>query len=403
MELFIARQPIFDLHMHVYGYELLYRKTRENRFIETDGDEATANVIINAFNILDIARFTNGRRAFVNFTGNLISQGIPSLFSKEAMIIEILENVVPTIEVVNACRMLKRLGYWISIDDFIDRPEYSELLKLADIIKVDFLTTGEAEKADIVRRYADGQKIFLAEKVESNEEYQKALRIGYTLFQGYFFSVPVIHSVGEVPPAKWGQLKLLSILHRADVEFEHISSIVSNDVSLTYKLLRLVNSAAIGRIVRIESVRQALVMLGMIELRKWLSLVIMRKLSEDKPGELIRLCLIRARLLEALGTSLRWEGSGDTLFLVGMFSCLDAMMGRPLTELLDGISVSDHAKTALLLREGMFGYLLSLVLSYEAGDWNEVTRYSEMLGVDVRAVTPLYLEAVAWCTEVLNR
>jgi len=188
MDLFIARQPVFDRHQHVYGYELLYRKTRENRFLaDTDSDEASANVIINGFNVLGIEKLTDGKRAFVNFTGPLLQKGVATLFPKEILLVEILESVEPTFEIVEACRVLKQKGYMISLDDYVDDPKYKPLVELSEI--------------------------------------------------------------------------------------------VMQDVALSYKLLRLVNSSAFGLISKIESVRQALVMLGMTELRKWLSLFILCHLS----------------------------------------------------------------------------------------------------------------------------
>ncbi len=403
MDLFIARQPIFDSQLHVYGYELLYRKTRENRFhAETDGDEASANVIINGFNVLGIDKLTDGKRAFVNFTENLLKKGIATLYPKEVLVVEILESVAPDLEVLEACKSLKENGYQLSLDDFVDDANNTPLLEYADIIKVDFLVAGDKMKESIVQKFANGKTVFLAEKIETNEEFLKAQNYGYTLFQGFFFSKPVIHPVGEISPLKLTQLQILEQLHRQDADFTALSGIVMRDVSLSYKLLRLVNSSAFGLLSKVESVRQALVILGLEELRKWISLIIMRGLAGDKPDELIRISLIRAKMFESLGKMLSWQGSEDSLFLMGLFSCLDVLMDRPLAELLDGISIPESVKVALLLREGVFGFLFTLVLRYEEGNWPEVARYAGMIGMDDREITPTYLEAVAWCHGILE-
>jgi len=402
MDLYIARQPVFDKHLNVFGYELLYRKNQENRFLETDADEASSNVIINAFNILGIDKLTGGNRAFVNFTGNLLKQRVATLFPKDELVVEILETVQPTEETIRACLELKQQGYLLALDDFVNAPIFKPFVDLADIIKVDFTLSPEWERKSIVRQLGNGRIRFLAEKIETQEEFEKAKAWGYSFFQGFFFSRPVIQPMAEIPPMKVNQLRLLELMNKKDIEFAELSNIVTQDVSLSYKLLKLVNSSAFGLRAKIDSVRHALVMLGMAELRKWLSLIVMRGLAESKPAELVRISLIRARMLERLGLVLKMQGKTDDLFILGLFSCLDVLMDRPMAELLQGVSVSTEVKLALLQQEGVFGFLISLVRYYEKGTWDEVTRYSDMLGIEHAEVCPTYLQAVEWCTGVLE-
>ncbi len=403
MDLYIARQPIFDRNLEVFGYELLYRNSRENRYVAADADEASSSVIINAFTVLGLENLTGGKRAFVNFTDRLLKERVATLFPKELLVVEVLEDVVPDREIQEACTDFKSKGYLVALDDFINRPELKPLIDLADIIKVDFTLLGERERQSVVRVLSNGRIRFLAEKVETLEEFEKAKAWGYSLFQGYFFAKPVIHPVGEIPPMRISQLRLLEALNRDDVEFGMVTDIVSQDVSLSYKLLRLINSPAIGRPVRIDSIRQALVMLGLRELKKWLSLIVLRGIASHKPDELVRSSLIRAKLLESIGADSRMPNAKEEMFLLGLFSQLDVMMDRPLSELLSGLSVSDAIKNGLLRGEGMYGVFFELVCHFERGEWNEVTRICTMLGQNPDRLTPVWCKAVAWCTDVLEQ
>ena len=402
MDLYIARQPIFDENLRVFGYELLYRKNQENRFLDTDADEASSNVIINGFTVVGIERLTGGEPAFVNFTDNLVLQGVATLFPSKVLVIELLETMTLYEPVVEACKALKRQGYRLALDDFIDSPRYKAFLEIADIIKVDFTKTGFRECRELVTRLSNGRVRFLAEKVETEEEYLKARAWGYTLFQGYFFSRPVIQPLGDVPPMKLSQLRLLEKLHHPEAEFRELADIVQTDISLSYKLLRLVNSKAFGLEAPIESVHHALVMLGMNEIRKWVSLIVMRAIAENKPDELVRQSLIRARMLERLGKILKMSQQGDDLFLIGLFSNLDVLMGRPMAELLGGVAVSRTARMALLQREGLPGFLYGLVRNYETCQWDDVTHTADMLGLSHDEVFPTYMDAVRWCTDMLG-
>lgn len=402
MDMFIARQPVFNSDLSVFGYELLYRKSNVNRFVDTDADEASSNVIINSFHVFGIDRMTGGGKAFINFTDNLLLQGVATLFPKETLVVEILETVTPSPEIVAACQDLKRLGYLLALDDFVDDPVYQPLVELADFIKVDFMALSPKDCQAMVRSKKNGRIRFLAEKIETQEAFLQAKAWGYSLFQGYFFSKPVIQPVGEIPPMKLNQLRLLELLNRPETEFAGISALVIRDVSLSYKLLRLINSPAFGLLATIDSVRHALVMLGLSELRKWLSLIIMRGLAEDKPAELIHQSLVRARMLEQLGKTLGWRTSEDDLFLLGLFSFLDVLLERPLADLLEGLVVPEKVKAALLRGEGLYGFLLSLMQSYEKGEWDEAFRLADLLGLERLKLIPAYKEALSWSESVLQ-
>jgi c-di-GMP-related signal transduction protein len=209
MEVFLARQPIFNKHQEVVAYELLFRVGSENSYNHINGDEATLDVISSSFLLIGMDALTGGKRAFINFTGNLIKADVATILPKNLIVVEVLENVKFDDEILASCRKLKKLGYTLALDDFVYNRQFIELIKLADIIKVDFLQTkGEDRRAIIQNVYCPSVK-FLAEKVETKEDFEEAVALGYSYFQGYFFSKPVIISVKQIPSNKLSYIKLL--------------------------------------------------------------------------------------------------------------------------------------------------------------------------------------------------
>jgi EAL and modified HD-GYP domain-containing signal transduction protein len=219
MDIFVARQPIFDQAQKVYAYELLFRSSLANVFTHADPNQASSKVMSNSFFLLGIDFVTGGKKAFINLTSDLLVQEYATLLPKEAAVVEILETVDPTPEVLNACKNLKEAGYLIALDDFVDKAEYAPLLDLADIIKVDVLATGKEEQRVLLRRLAPKRLRFLAEKVETHEAFQEAAQLGFTYFQGYFFSKPVILKGKDVPGFKLHYFDILREIHRPELNF----------------------------------------------------------------------------------------------------------------------------------------------------------------------------------------
>jgi c-di-GMP-related signal transduction protein len=299
---FMARQPIFDRRKNIYGYELLFRHGLENFFDETlDKDYASSKVLLDSFLVFDLNDLTRGKRAFLNFTERVLLSEVANSFPKNTIIIELLENIEPTPEIVAACAKLKSKGYLLALDDFQYHPRFKPLIQLADIIKVDFLITrGEKERQDIIKKSGD-RVIYLAEKVETLEEYNQAREMGYTYFQGYYFSRPVIVAGKEIPSHKLNLVQILKEIHQPEMDFIQLGNIIQRDVSLSYKLLRFINSAAFGIPNEIHSIRHALNLLGINEFKKWIPLVLLSQMGSDKPNELMINSLIRAN-------GIQWPG-----------------------------------------------------------------------------------------------
>lgn len=402
MEVFLARQPIFDLNQNVNAYEILYRSGFKNNFNGIDGDKASREVIFNTFQTFGIENLTNGKPVFINFTENLINDDTATLFSKDFLVVEILEDVLPNERVIEKSKVLKEMGYKIALDDFVYKPEYEGLIELADIIKIDFLISNREEIEKVSKDLKNRNIELLAEKVETRKEFEYAKSLGFSLFQGYFFSKPEIVLSKKLQPIKTTFLQLVNKVNENEIDFNVISKIVSMDLALTYNLLKLVNSAAFGFRYRIESVKHALVALGEREIKKWIYLIVVNSMGKDQPDELTRLSLIRARFNELIALNTRYSRDSEEFFLVGLFSLLDVILQRPMEEVLDELKVTNRVKNALIHGKGELGIIYKMILFYEIGDWDEFLLHAKELKIEPSIVTNAYMESLLWYNELLR-
>jgi EAL and modified HD-GYP domain-containing signal transduction protein len=282
------------------------------------------------------------------------------------------------------------------------KPEYEPLLKLADIIKVDFLNSEQAEIEALINRLKNRNLIFLAEKIETHEVFEYAKQLGFSLFQGFFFSKPEILTTKAISPLKTTYLQLMAELNQTELDFGEFSRTTSRDLALTYNLLRLVNSAAFGFRSKIRSVKHALVLLGEKEIRKWISLMLLHDLGENKPGELIRLSLIRARFAELIATKTKFRDQSENLFLAGLFSLLDVILDRPLASVLHEVQIPDEVIDCLLNVNKEISRIHQIIISYEQGQWEEVIVYAALLDVDYRDIADAYIAALQWYNEFVE-
>lgn len=401
MNFYIARQPIFDRNVIVYGYELLFRNNmKETRYSATDPDMASSRTIVESFHSAGIENITGGKRAFINFTSNLLLENIASLFPKNELVVEILEDVEPTPEVIEVCRWLKDNGYTIALDDFTYRPNLEPLVDLADIIKFDFLLSPANEIRSAIKHPGIAKKILLAEKIEDVETFSFAINMGFELFQGYFFSKPTTIESKELAPLKMNYLRLIREANRSEFDFKEMADIIRNDVALSFKLLKLVNSAYFSLLSKVTDIRNALMFLGIKEARKWVSLLSMMGIGEGKPDELIKMSMIRARFMEQMGNMRGGINNKDALFLTGLFSLIDVLIDQDMGKALSSVAVPDAVSDALLKSKGETIDLLNLVKSLERCDWDETDRLSVDIPNGIAQVSKIYLESVKWCNEL---
>jgi len=396
MKVYVARQPIFKKNKKLYGYELLFRGGMSNVFPDIDGDTATSKLLSNSFFNIGIDQLTGGKTAFINFTQELLIRKIPMMFPIKNMTVEILEDVDPNEEVVNACLDISKAGYAIAMDDFVFKNELKTLIKLAHIIKIDFLLSPIEEIRKLVDMLKDYNIRLLAEKIETYDKFERALSMGFTYFQGYFFSKPEILSGKEITPSKITLLQIVGEANKKDCSFNKLEKLINRDVSISYKLLRYINSAYFKRACEISTIKHAIVLLGEEEIKRFISLVATAELASEKPDELIRASIIRARFCELLGISSRNGTDPSELFLMGLFSLIDAILDNTMKNIMKNLPLSKNIKLALLEGKGELTDYLKLVSSYETANWEQCSLMISKINAKKDKIPEYYQNAVNW-------
>jgi len=287
-----------------------------------------------------------------------------------------------------------------ALDDFIYEEALEPLIKLSRIIKIDFMITPMDQIAEYVEKLSPYHVKFLAEKVETHEVFQQAFEMGFSYFQGYFFSKPQVLQSRDVAPSKINLLQLMVETNKEDMEFEDLEKIITRDVSISYKLLRYMNSAYFRRLREISSIKQAIVLLGQQGIRSFISLIIMAKLASEKPVELLRTSIIRARMCELLGKGSRSPVDTSELFTLGLFSLIDAILDQEMEKLMEKLPLSEPIKRALVNHDGHLSHFLDLVKSYETGDWKGLSESVAKVGIGEDKVPEYYLDAIGWADSV---
>lgn len=394
-DVFIARQPIFNCNQKVVAYELLFRSGDADRAIFSDADHATTKTLLNALLEIGLDRLVGKRQAFVNVTRSYLTGQRPLPVPKNKIILEILETEVVDDELLGGVQNLCSQGYQLALDDIDDQNLYSlKLLDFVRFVKLDILATPPDRLRVLANRYKRHDVCLLAEKVETKEQFDQCRRLGVTLFQGYFFAKPnVIHSK-VIPTDQLLLLHLLASLQNPDVEFAVIEDLVRKDVSLSYKLLRYINSAAFGVRQEVQSIRQALALLGLSNIRSLATLMVLAGATKHKPVELLNTAMIRAKTCELLATRTKMHEPAAA-FMVGLFSLLDTMLDCPMEAILQHLPLSAPVRDALLNFEGELGLLLELVVAIEQGEYDLLTRFPGTSPIVNRA----YIDALRWAND----
>ena len=397
-EAFIGRQAILDQQKKVYAYEILFRSDLKNAFDPNlDGNVATQSVMVNAMLDFGMNKLVSDKRAFINFTEQNLLNRAPKLLPSENVVVEILETVQPTPEILQVVQELKEAGYKIALDDFVLMPGYEPLINMADIIKVDFRITTDPEERKNLREILPKHVRLLAEKIETEEEFQQALDFGYVLFQGYFFCKPAVLHQKRLTSNALSKMRLLREINRQNIDFSSITGVISSDTNLVHKLLTYINSAGVGLNNHVSNLKQATVLLGASGVRRWVTLVSLQTFSEDKPPELFTLSLLRAKFCEIIAGELKRPGlTSDTAFLLGMFSLLDVLLSLPMDDVLKEVSLSDELSDALRGKDNDLRRLLDLVVAYEKGDWETVITCCARENLQPEQLQPTYDKVLEW-------
>ena len=342
-------------------------------------------------------------RCFINFPYQSLIRRLPLSLPKDKVVVEILETCQPTDELLEAVKELYQAGYMIALDDFTSTPEWERFLKYTHIVKLDIMQMGLDEACDLVKAHQGKQFSFLAERVETEQEFQQAKDAGFKFFQGYFFSKPEIIKTKYISPEQVIAMELFQEVCKPDVDFQRVENIVAKDVALSYKLLRFVNTMSPRLEVTISSFRQALVYLGQEKLKMFVSLAVASYVSDKKPKELYGLSLQRAQFCQRMSRYQAFEGHTEQAFMIGLFSLLDALLDLSLENLVEQLPLCKSIKVALLRREGPYGTLLALEESFEHADWQQIDEHCADLGLSVDQVKTELTEARRWSHTVTNK
>ena len=394
----LARQPIYDKQLNVHAYELLFRPPNQSNW-EWDGDIATSQLVVNAFTEIGIEKVVNHKTAFINFTQKWLES--PPPFDARYVTIEVLEDVDPNEEIIAGVKALADRGFTIALDDFVYHEKWKPLLEIAHIIKIDVLNLRRNELETTLEQLKPYNVKLLAEKIEDHEMFELCKQLGFEFFQGYFLSKPQnIH--GEVMPSnKVVIMSLLAELQNPNATVDGLEKIISNDISLSTKILRICNSAEMAVVKKIDTIRRAVVLIGLQALKQWSSIIALSRLS-DKPSELVCLTLQRAKMMEYLANASNIENKA-IFFTVGMFSLVDAFFDRPIKSLLKNLPFDDTVNGALLNYEGDVGKVLFCVQAQEKGNWLDIDwPYLNSIDIDEEAFEKAYLDAIIWSTEVMQ-
>ncbi|NLS11434.1 EAL domain-containing protein [Vibrio sp. SM6] len=397
---YVARQPILDRKKKTIGFELLFRDGPKNTFPEIDPELATSRLLSDHF--LSTHGSTLGDKlGFVNFPYQSLINLVPTLLPKDRIVVEVLEDCEPDDDLLDAIKTLCMKGYSIALDDFIPSKAWMRFMPYIDMIKID-IRTFPLEKAEtFIRSLAHTKIKFLAEKVETYDEFQIALNAGFDYFQGYFFSKPEMIQKRKMNPSFLTVVQLCKVIADEPIDFDEVERLFSIDVTLSYKLLSFVNSGYTLK-TKIKSFRQALIYLGEERLRRFISIIALASVQEDKPHSLYTLAVQRARTCELLLSEMNTKLDPGQAFLTGLFSLLDSLLDQPLADVITQIPIDEEIKIALLERRGILGYVLATVVSYEKAEWDRVQKYRQALKLSESALASANHQASSWTQELLS-
>jgi EAL and modified HD-GYP domain-containing signal transduction protein len=393
----VSRQPIYREDMAELGYELLFRNSDKDQASFSDGDQATAEPTINTFMDIGLDAMVGPRMAFINFDRNLILGNYCDCLPRDRVVLELLEKSTPDPPLIGKLRALRTAGYTIALDDFSVKESSKPLLEVATFVKVDIAANDWAavERSLAVARKHSAQLI--AKKVETREQFNTCKVLGFDYFQGYFFCRPQLVEGRRLPVNRLATVRLITKVNNPNVSVKELEQAIGQDVSLTYKLLRYINSVGQSLSKPVSSIGHAIMLVGQQQIRTWASLILFSKF-DDKPRDVVVTGAIRAKMCEYLSPSVGLANP-DRSFFVGLLSVLDAVVNQPLEQIVPSLPLDDEIAEALLGRKGQLGAVLRCVLEYEKRNWREA-QAAVNLSDDV--IRDAYRKSVGWSLSTLN-
>ncbi len=393
MDVFIGRQPILDKSGRIVAYELLYRSGSKNEFLDIDSEKATSYLINHLFTSFGLSEVSNNRPVFINFGKNMLLSGLPQ-FDPKAVVIELLEGLKIDEGLINACRNLHRNGFKIALDDFILEEGILPLVKISSIIKIDWLRDSIEKIRELLKALKGYHGALLAEKIETHEQFEISKEMGFSLFQGYFFARPKILKKKGLSSNELTKMKLLRLFKRDEWDIKEIAKILKSDVSIVGKLLNLINSAKFSLQRNVATIEEAIIIIGISELKKWLTIILFSETSSNiHYREILDIAILRACFCEEI-TKLVNINLKDRAYLTGLVSFFHILLERELKRLISDLPLEDSIKEAVLYERGILGKIFSLSKAYERFDTNRVSSLSKDLGISRKDLATCYVKAV---------
>ncbi|WP_342508808.1 HDOD domain-containing protein [Sporosarcina sp. FSL K6-2383] len=407
LDIFVGRQPILNRDGELFAYELLYRNSKDNFFPGIDSDKATIGLLVNTFLSIGIENVAGESMAFINFSGELLAKDIFTGLRPDKVVIEILEDVEITPSLLTKMKLLKTEGFKLALDDFILQNQYmvhKELFEIIDFVKVDFINTTLVERLEIetfIKKYPD--IVFLAEKIETEQQFKQAEEAGYKLFQGYFFAEPEIITGIEIPTNVSLHFQIIEQFNRKSPNIDIVADLIMRDISLSYKLLRLMNTLVFEVPKRISSIKQAIMIIGMQETKKWMLVLALREMGEGlgkgRIKALVDYSLTRAKMCELLAEH-EGKKNAEEYFLAGMFSLINVITKRDWDDILELIPLSDIVARTLKGEQTEITQSLKLAEAIERFDWVSLEQLAEKIDIDKAQLSAYSLEAHRWIQNI---
>lgn len=399
---YIARQPIVDTNKALFAYELLFRDGEDNCFPNISPDEATSRILTSSHLSLGLEEVTRGHTAFINFHKDTLLYRFPTSLDPTNVVIEVVETVDVTPQLIDACKHIRGLGYTIALDDYDLDPKWQPFLPFTSIVKFDLTTVTDEQLRDVIPRLKQERIKLVAEKVETLEQFEKYKALGFDYFQGYFFAKPEIIKHRQLSSSKITLLELMAASFTNEFDIDKINRIMERDVSLTYMLLRFINNPTMNKRNKISSLRHALNFMGEVEVKKFIALLVLANLGAEQPSEIIQMSLVRAKFCELVSIVLKAQENPPTGFLTGLLSLLDTIMHQSMDDLMGRIPISDNVKLALCGSQNLLYDCLMMVKFFEQGNWQALKNLARKYDLKQTLLHNLYNEAIKWAMVMHN-
>lgn len=393
---YVARQAIMDRDLKVHGYELFFRDGKKNCFPDIEPDEATSKIITSGHLTLGLEEITAGKVAYLNFYDDAILNRFPTSLDPDSVVIELVESAPVTEPLIEACKKIQQKGYKIALDDHDFDSKWDPLLPYTSIVKIDIKNASLDEIKKQLPKFAKYGISLAAQKVENYEALESCKDIGFDYFQGFFFAQPEIVRNREIPAAKMSLLQLVSESAQAEMDYDKINNIIEREVALSYMLLRFINNPTFNKSQKITSLRHALNYMGNAEVKKFVALLALANLGDEKPSELLNLSLVRAKFCELLAKERKEDENPPKGFLVGLFSMLDSMLDQKMENLVAKLPLIEELKFALCGKRNSLNYYLELAKTFESANWSKTRQIAQVLKVDQRTLHGMYNQAIVW-------